>query len=448
MIKKRAPIECIFCENSASRQIDDNLNFFSSRNKDVYLCEKCFSSFNAGSIMGQFQLNNKILNLIMGADDEAPIISLKQRLADYVPASKNSIFQKSSNQTQFVSPVEMYDHLSKKVIGQDSAKKRLSLSVYEHLKSIYRPMSNEKHNILLLGPSGSGKTLIVNTISKKLNVPYVSTDATSFSPTGFQGADAESCIHDLYLKSDANLDLAERGVVFIDEIDKLTSKNTGTRLESFNYSTQSTLLKLIEGKKVKLPTSVTGEGNPVMHIETGKILFCFGGAFNGLEEIVGKKKGFAGKSIGFRNQGDDEYDIKMKTYEMYMNISHDVLVESLVDFGMSTELIGRIQSIVPLRPLNKEELLKCLNDLEDSPIIKSKILFAESNVNLEFDEDYFEEIANKAIKAGTGARALNSLVKSSISSAAFENLGISHKKTKKIIITKKCVENPNEYLSL
>jgi ATP-dependent Clp protease ATP-binding subunit ClpX len=446
MIKKRTPVDCTFCNAPATRQIFDKLDFFSNKNKEVYLCEKCFQSFSAGSIIGQFQLNNKILALILGAEDDATILSLKQKLGDYAPASKISLFSTVEKDNKFVSPIEMYEYLSKKVIGQDQAKKRIALTIYEHLKNIYRASSNDKHNILFLGPSGSGKTLIVNSVSKKLNVPYVSTDATSFSPTGFQGADAESCIHDLFAKAEGDIELAQRGVVFIDEIDKLSSNNTGTRLESFNYSTQSTLLKLIEGKRVKLPAAALSEQSSSTHVDTSKILFCFGGAFNGLERIVGKKMGLCGRSIGFRNDGESDYDIKLKTYEMYYNLPHDVLSESLIEYGLSTELVGRIQSIIPLRPLTKEELLYCLLNLEDSPIRRNQLLFAESNINLEFDESYYDVVVEKAMKTGTGARALNSIVKSSVSSAAFEYLGLSHPKCKKVIITKNCVENPNEFL--
>jgi ATP-dependent Clp protease ATP-binding subunit ClpX len=447
MIKKRTQADCTFCNAPATRQIFDKLDFFSNKNKEVYLCEKCFQSFSAGSIIGQFQLNNKILALILGSDDEAPILSLKQKLSEYAPASKSNLFSVSSPENKFISPIEMYEYLSKKIIGQDLAKKRISLTIYEHLKNIYRPSSSDKHNILFLGPSGSGKTLIVNSISKKLNVPYVSTDATSFSPTGFQGSDADSCIHDLYIKSEGDVDLAQRGVVFIDEIDKLASNNSGTRLESFNYSTQSTLLKLIEGKRVKLPNNVVGEQSPVTHIDSAKILFCFGGAFNGLERIVGKKMGMAGRMIGFRNDGESDYDIKIKTYDLYHTLPHDVLSESLIEYGLSTELVGRIQSIIPLRPLSKEELLDCLLNLDDSPIRRNQLLFAESNLDLEFDESYYNRVVEKAMKTGTGARALNSIVKASVSSAAFENLGISHPKSKKIIITENCIENPNDFLT-
>lgn len=444
MIKKKHNLICVFCEKPATRQIQDKLDFFSPKNRNVYLCDKCFESFSAGSILGQFQLNNKVLSLIANSDDKELIISLKEKILEYAPSSRAHLFTKKKESNE-ISPKELFEFLNQKVIGQNNAKKRISLTVYEHLKSSYNKNSNDKHNILFLGPSGSGKTLIVNSIAKKLNVPFVISDATSFSPTGFQGSDADSTIHDLFYKSDGDIELTQRGVVFIDEIDKLASQNTGTRLESFNYSTQSTLLKLIEGKRVKIPSNLFGDNMGSHYVDTKNILFCFGGAFNGLEKIIAKKKKFPEKQIGFRQISESDYDSNMKIYDFYNSLSHDILTESLIEFGLSTELVGRIQSIVPLCPLNKEELTDCLLKLSDSPILKNKLLFAQSNVELEFTEEYFEAVVEKAIKAGTGARALNSIVKSSISSAAFEYLGKYHPNKIKVLIKSECVDDPVNY---
>ena len=316
------------------------------------------------------------------------------------------------------------------------------------MRNIHNSVSNDKQNILFLGPSGSGKTLIVNTISKYLDVPFVSGDATSFSPTGFQGSDADSVITDLLLKANGEPGLAEKGVVFIDEIDKLASNmSAATRLESFHYSTQSTLLKLIEGKKVKVSSAALGEqGTPPVVVDTSNILFCFGGAFNGLEKIVAKKLGLTEGTIGFRNTKTNDYDAQVKNYEIYNKASHEVLAESLIEFGMSTEFVGRIQSIVPLIPLDREQMLYCLTELEDSPVKKHQLLFAESNVILDFEEDFLEEVINKAIKTGTGTRALNSIVKMSLSSAAFEYLGVNNQERVKIKVTKETVLEPSKYI--
>lgn len=437
--------KCIFCDNTASRELVDELDYFSGKNNKVFLCNKCFNSFSAGSVLGQLQLNNRILELILSAEDEAPVLSLKERLSNYVPASKNKLFSKANHDLSNFSPKDLYEFLNKRVVGQDTAKKRISITIYEHLKNISKK-SSDKYNILFLGPSGSGKTLIVNSISEKIGVPYVACDATSFSPTGFQGADADTCIHDLFLKSDGDINLTQHGMVFIDEIDKLgVHNNSGTRLESFHQSTQSTLLKLIEGKKVKIPNMTHEHTGMPLNIDTSRILFCFGGAFNGLEEIVAKKLGITSKSIGFRSEHSVDYDQQIKNYQIYEKASHDVLAESLIEFGMSTELVGRIQTIVPLMPLNKQEMLVCLLDLEESPIRKHQMLFAESNIELNFTEEYYDAVIEKAIKSGTGTRALNSIVKTSISEAAFEFLGQKNKTVKKIRFSKDSVQTPSSY---
>jgi ATP-dependent Clp protease ATP-binding subunit ClpX len=438
---------CNFCDRPATKDVLGELEIFEYKIAKIYLCDQCFKSYKTGNKFGQLQIHQNIMSLIINAEDDAPILSLKEKLAEVAPLSKKFLFERRQNIFKKVTPQDLYENLDKKVVGQDNAKKRISIAVFEHMRNIMHTRLNDKQNILFLGPSGSGKTLIVNTISKFLDVPYVSGDATSFSPTGFQGSDSDSVITDLLIKANGEPGLAEKGVVFIDEIDKLASNmSSATRLESFHYSTQSTLLKLIEGKKIKVNSSALGEqGSPPVVVDTSSILFCFGGAFNGLEKIVAKKLGLTEGSIGFRNTKSADYETQIKNYEIYEKASHEILSESLIEYGMSTEFVGRIQSIVPLVPLSKEQMLYCLLQLEDSPIIKNQIMFAESNVELMFDEEYYDEVVEKAIKSGTGTRALNSIVKASLSSAAFDLLGLQHSQVKKVSISKGCVSNPKLY---
>jgi ATP-dependent Clp protease ATP-binding subunit ClpX len=448
MNKKTLVHTCNFCDRPATKDVLGELEIFEQRIAKIYLCDQCFKSYKTGNKFGQLQIHQNIMSLIINAEDEAPVLSLKEKLAEVAPLSKKFLFEKKLSTFKKVAPQDLYDNLNQKVVGQENAKKRISIAVFEHMRNVVHHRLNDKQNILFLGPSGSGKTLIVNTISAYLDVPYVSGDATSFSPTGFQGSDADSVITDLLVKANGEAGLAEKGVVFIDEIDKLASNmSSATRLESFHYSTQSTLLKLIEGKKVKVNSSALGEqGTPPVVVDTSSILFCFGGAFNGLEKIVAKKLGLTEGTIGFRNTKTADYDAQIKNYEIYNQASHEVLAESLIEYGMSTEFVGRIQSIVPLVPLSKEQMLYCLLQLEDSPIIKNQIMFAESNVKLEFDENYYDEVVEKAIKSGTGTRALNSIVKASISGASFELLGMNHPDPKKVFIGKECVSNPNAFV--
>ncbi len=448
MMKKTLVHACNFCDRPATKDVLGELEIFEQKIAKIYLCDQCFKSYKTGNKFGQLQIHQNIMSLIINAEDEAPVLSLKEKLAEVAPLSKRFLFEKKQSYFKKVTPQELYENLNQKVIGQENAKKRISIAVFEHMRNVIHRKLNDKQNILFLGPSGSGKTLIVNTISNYLDVPYVSGDATSFSPTGFQGSDADSVITDLLIKSNGEPGLAEKGVIFIDEIDKLASNmSSATRLESFHYSTQSTLLKLIEGKKVKVNSSALGEqGTPPVVVDTSSILFCFGGAFNGLEKIVAKKLGLTEGTIGFRNTKAVDYEAQVKNYEIYNLASHEILAESLIEYGMSTEFVGRIQSIVPLVPLSKEQMLHCLLQLEDSPIYKNQILFAESNVKLEFDENYYDEVVEKAIKSGTGTRALNSIVKASLAGAAFQFLGLSHDETKKVIIDKNCISNPDAFV--
>lgn len=444
---------CAFCSKKATEKITDHLNLFSKDNS-LYLCEQHFNSFQVGTVFGQMEINAKIISILSNIDDDLNGESLKDRVYTLVPMGRyqvqNSPPTKSVSYSEF-SPKYFYESLNKKVIGQEDAKKRVSLAVYEHVKSSFgKQESKDRHNILLLGASGSGKTFIINNVAKDLNVPFVVGDATSYSPTGFQGADAESCIHELWTTVEGDIESAERGVVFIDEIDKLATYNhVGTRSESFNQSTQSTMLKLIEGKRVKIPSSVTGDtGNPPPYISTSKILFCFGGAFNGLHKIVAKKMGKKEKTIGLRADSDynEEFQKQLESYEILKSASQDILVESLIEYGLSAEFVGRIQNIVALAPLNKEELMKCLMEIDSSPVNKQQLLFAESGIHLKFDDDFLNNVVDKVEKMGTGTRALNTLVKKAVSYAAFEHLGYSGKKPKSITILQECLDDPQKYL--
>jgi ATP-dependent Clp protease ATP-binding subunit ClpX len=442
---RKRPIVCTFCNKPAVREVADDVEFFAPKSQNIFLCDNCFHSFNAGSVLGQVQFNNRMIGLILSMDDDSLISEMKEKLLDYSPSSKNKMIPKKP--AEVMSPIDFFEFLSVNVIGQDNAKRRIALAAFEHLKNI-RSKNNDKQNILLLGPSGSGKTLIVNTLSHAMNLPFVLSDSTSLSPTGFQGADSDSVIFDLLSKSEGEISLAEKGIVFLDEIDKLaTQSSPGTRLESFNYATQSTLLKLIEGKRIKVPMSMTPEGSSVRYIDTSKIMFCLGGAFNGLEKIVGKKIGHKEQLIGFRNDTSEDYSEMIKTYEIYSKASHDVMVDSLIEYGMATELVGRIQTIAPLAPLSKDQLLSCLYDLENSPLKRNKVLFAESNIELDFDESFLEAVCEKAMKTGTGTRALSSIIKTSVSIAAFNYLGIDND-LKRIIITKECLDNPSDFVTV
>jgi ATP-dependent Clp protease ATP-binding subunit ClpX len=272
----------------------------------------------------------------------------------------------------------------------------------------------------MIGPSGSGKTLLANTIASKLDVPFVSADSTIFSPTGFQGADVDTIVMEMVQKSKGISNLAERGLVFIDEIDKLAGHHHEGKSEVMTKSTQSSLLRLVEGRQVRLAK----DPHDSISVHTGKMLFFFGGAFIGLSDIVAKKMGYAGRQIGLRaSESNKEYEKAMKTHEILSQAPYDILLESLEEYGILTELLGRIPSIVALAPLTKEELRKILLNTTHSPIKIQKKLFANSGYNLIFTEEFVDACIDKAFGMATGARALKSVVRNSVSEAAFDLLG-------------------------
>jgi hypothetical protein len=217
MLKQLKGIECNFCSRPATKDVLGEIEIFANRLVKMHLCDACYKSYLTGNKFGQLQVHQNVISLISSCDNESPVLDLKMKLAEIAPLSKKFLFTSDIKKFKYVNPKDLYENLNKKVVGQDIAKKRISLAVFEHMRNIHNSVSNDKQNILFLGPSGSGKTLIVNTISKYLDVPFVSGDATSFSPTGFQGSDADSVITDLLLKANGEPGLAEKGVVFIDE---------------------------------------------------------------------------------------------------------------------------------------------------------------------------------------------------------------------------------------
>ena len=325
-----------------------------------------------------------------------------------------------------------------------------------HLKTIedveFNSTHSDKHHVLFLGKSGSGKTLIANTVAEYFELPFAVGDATNYSPTGFQGADADSVVYDLLLNTGMNFELAEKGIVFMDEIDKICSSNQKSgRYESFIGSTQSTLLKLVEGKVVKIPGPVFGEPpGAIANLDTSKMLFIFGGAFNGLAEIIAKSKGLTEKTMGFRtaeNNKMDELDEAMKSYEIFSNTTREEMVNALIEFGMLAELIGRIGTVVPFKPLTENELQKVLTDSNVSPVQKQQELFARSGYELVFTDDFIAKVVEKAYKSATGTRALDSYVKHSVGQASFDCLNLhKHSMVKdQIIISAATLENPENY---
>ena len=306
-------------------------------------------------------------------------------------------------------PHKIKEMLDEYVIGQEQAKKVISVAVYNHYKSIFLDKDKEgtrieKSNILMIGPTGSGKTYLVKTLAKLLNVPLAIADATSLTEAGYIGDDIESVISKLLLSAGNDVERAECGIVFIDEIDKIAKKkNTNTRDVS-GESVQQELLKLLEGSKVEVPVG-TNQKNvlaPMETVNTDNILFICGGAFPALDDII-KERLQKNTSVGFNSDLKDKYDNEADLYSKVTN-------EDIRKFGMIPEFIGRLPVVCTLSKLDKEAFKKILTEPKNAILKQYKRLLELDEVELVFDDDAMDYIAQQAMKKDTGARALRSII--------------------------------------
>ncbi len=317
-------------------------------------------------------------------------------------------------------PSEIKSYLDKYIIGQEHAKKVISVAVYNHYKRIslkHKYPNMEKANILLIGPTGSGKTLMAKTLAKFLHVPFAIYDATPLTEAGYVGEDVENVI--LRLVQNANYDIskAERGIVFLDEVDKLARKTEGPSItrDVSGEGVQQALLKIIEGTIANVPPQ-GGRKHPeqaFIKVDTTDILFIFGGAFEGLEKIVKRRLGK--KSIGFKIE-EKEDNIDDENYEVLKHTTP----EDLIKFGLIPEFVGRIPIIVPLHALNEEHLVEILTKPKNALIKQFQIIFEAENVKLEFASGAYRTIARKALQRGTGARGLRSIIEETLMDVMFE----------------------------
>jgi len=440
--------ECVICQKARVSPSEDDGQVFRIQGRHIYICPEHCDAFTIGMGIGRTELNSKVVQTLCSLDDGATGWDVKQAVYDIIPMAKRQIQEhKRLATTPIYSPREIFDNLDIYVVGQEEAKRRVALSVFEHVKQIRDNETNiapDKHNVLLLGPSGCGKTLLSHTVAKQLELPFTSADATSFSPTGFQGADSDTTVTDLYLKSKGVITTAEKGFIFFDEFDKLgTYYNNASRSDMLNSSTQNSLLRLIEGKKVKVPINNLGES---VQVSTEKILFFFGGAFPGLTDIVSKLQGHNNKQMGFRSAPESKIDAAKQAYDTLCGASTEMLVDALIEYGFSAELIGRIPVIVPLSPLTKDQLVEYLTQIEHSPILRQKYLFAESGYVLDFTDEFIEAVVDRAYLTATGTRALTSFVKTAVSAAGFDLLiGPTKKKQGCVTVTKDCINDPHLY---
>ncbi|NLL77837.1 MAG: ATP-dependent Clp protease ATP-binding subunit ClpX [Clostridiales bacterium] len=334
-------------------------------------------------------------------------------------------------------PHKIKAQLDEYVVGQERAKKIISVAVYNHYKRVATGTMDEieieKSNILMLGPTGSGKTYLVKTLAKLLDVPLAITDATSLTEAGYIGDDIESVVSKLLAVADNDVERAERGIIFIDEIDKIAKKKNTTSRDVSGESVQQGMLKLLEGAEVEVPVGANSKNAmvPLTTINTKNILFICGGAFPDLEEII-KQRLNKGTSIGYTAELKDKYD-KDK------NILSNVTVEDIKKFGMIPEFIGRLPIICTLEGLSKEMFVKILKEPKNAILKQYQKLLELDEVKLEFDDGALEAIAEKAMKKDTGARALRAIIEEFMLDIMYEipkddNIG-------RVTITREYIEN-------
>ena len=353
----------------------------------------------------------------------------------------NKITPAETKEIKIKTPAELKKILDEYVIGQDRAKKVLSVAVYNHYKRIFRHNEIDddtelnKSNVLLIGPTGSGKTLLAQTISKYLDVPLAIADATSLTEAGYVGDDVENVVTRLVQAADGDIKKAERGIIFIDEVDKVArmSENRSITRDVSGEGVQQALLKIVEGSVVNVPPKGGRKhpGQDALQVDTTNILFICGGAFDGLEDIIKKKQG--ANVLGFNQD--------KKTKNDHDKVLSKVEADDLVKYGLIPELIGRLHMVATLNEITEDDMVHILTEPKNALIKQYIKLFAMDDVKLEFEKDALKELAKLAIIRKTGARGLRSILEDIMLDIMFD---LPKYKNKTITISKEVVLKTKE----